>query len=843
MSFLKSSLFICAFLLLQTSADELLAFQRRNIEVLTPRSGQRGTNVSVIMQGLNIKDACEVLFYRPGIKAVAFETLPDLENGISLHHGGYVKEQVRCIFEIAEDCPLGEHPLRLRTKDTLTTVATFWVGPFPIIPELERGGFEVTYSGGNTVIKENTDAIISPNDSLEMAQPVPMNHTVAGEIKVARELDHDYYSIQAMAGERISVELDCVRLCDKAYAESEYDLLVRILDENGKVLASCDDSDLHVQDPILSIAASYSGKYFIHIRQQLFKGGRWIFYRAHIGNFMRPVIAYPLGGQVGTTETIQLLGDGLGTTAQQITWPNKTGDFNFYPGEADIKPPSHLPLRVCTFPNALEDQIEQTHDAPVALNGIIASAGEEDVFKVFMKKGVQYRLRVFARGNGSPIDSSVWVRHVDKQDLAISIDDATWSQRGKPVIPRGLQRPELLDGSAIHTPQEDGIHLVGIGDLRGLGGEQFVYRVEIAEARDTIHNHTVSWANDRFEINRTAGFIVPRGNKWSVNVYVAEEIGNSYKGALRLVPVGLPKGITMIAPDYVPGMNGVPCLFVADEDVLPSAHLFHIRLQRVDDGSFIETSSQAYIPFINHSGGRSWHHAHLMSYALGIVESSPFTIDVMQPKIPISQAGELRVKVKIVRDEKFNGAIQIQPDWYPPGVSAGGILEIPAGESEAEFVLSASSSAKPGTYRLIMNGHTKEGDWESGVGVRRISSGFFDLVVTSPYVAIRFSSGAIRRNQTAELKCKVQHLQPFSGTAKVSLLGLPKGVTAVGDNYHIDSDTEELAFTLKATEEALLGQYKELKCEITYKIDGQSIRQVTQNGTLRVDPAVNKGGE
>ena len=86
-------------------------------------------------------------------------------------------------------------------------------------------------------------------------------------------------------------------------------------------------------------------------------------------------------------------------------------------------------------------------------------------------------------------------------------------------------------------------------------------------------------------------------------------------------------------------------------------------------------------------------------------------------------------------------------------------------------------------------------------------------------------------------------MQPFSGTAKVSLLGLPKGVTAVGDNYHIDSDTEELIFTLKATEEALLGQYKELKCEITYNIDGQSIRQVTQNGTLRVDPAVNDGGE
>ena len=142
-----------------------------------------------------------------------------------------------------------------------------------------------------------------------------------------------------------------------------------------------------------------------------------------------------------------------------------------------------------------------------------------------------------------------------------------------------------------------------------------------------------------------------------------------------------------------------------------------------------------------------------------------------------------------------------------------------------------------------MNCHTKEGDWESGVGVRRVSSGFFDLVVTSPYVAIKFPSGTIRRNQTAELKCKVEHLQSFTGIARVSLLGLPKGVTTVGEDCHIASDTEEITFTLKATEEALLGQYKELKCEVTYNIDGQSIRQVSQNGTLRVDPATSKGGE
>jgi len=832
------NLVACAILLVAANGSH--ASQKRNIELLTPRSGQRGTRVAIVMQGLNIRDAREVLFYRPGIRAVAFENLPDRKTNISLHHGGLVKERVRCVFEIAEDCPLGEHPLRLRTRDTLTSVATFWVGRFPIIPELERGGFDVTYSGGNTVVKENSRAIQQPNDTLATAQLVPMNHTIAGEIKITRELDHDFYKITARQGERISVELDSVRLSDKAYAESEYDLLVRILDADGQELISQDDSDLHVQDPIISTRAPYSGDYYIHIRQQLYKGGRWIFYRAHVGNFARPTLAYPLGGQAGTQSTVILLGDGLGKSSQLVRWPTATGDLAFYPGDLDEQPPSPLTLRVSPYPNALESARPAIHAVPVALNGIISAPGEEDVFEVTLAKDMSYRIRVFARGNGSSLDSSVWIRQVDAEQPEATMDDATWNARGKPVIPRGLQRPELLDGSMVFKPKKAGTYQVGIADVRGLGGDRFVYRVEIEAARDIIHNHTVSWANDRFEINRTAGFIIPRNNRWTVNVYIAEAPGNSYRGALRLIPVGLPPGVTMVAPDYKPGMKGVPCLFIAEPGAQPTASLFRMKLQRLDGDGAIETSSQAYIPFINHSGGRSWNHVHLQDYAIGIVESSPFTIQVEQPVIPLSQSGELRLKVNIERNAGFTGAVEMQPDWYSAGVSGGGLLQIPAGETEAEFVFSASASAAPGTYRMTMNGHTKDGDWESGVGVRRVSSEFFNLTVTSPYVSVEFASATIRRDQTAEIQCRIKQLQPFDGPARVTLLGLPKGVTLVGDQYRINSKSKSIAFRLKASNEALLGQYRELKCQFTYQAQGQSIRQVSSNGTLRVDPALNK---
>ena len=65
---------------LLVGASDSYASQKRNIEVLTPRSGQRGAKVAIIMQGLNIRDAREVLFYRPGIRAVSFENLPNRES-------------------------------------------------------------------------------------------------------------------------------------------------------------------------------------------------------------------------------------------------------------------------------------------------------------------------------------------------------------------------------------------------------------------------------------------------------------------------------------------------------------------------------------------------------------------------------------------------------------------------------------------------------------------------------------------------------------------------------------------------------------------------------------------
>ncbi|MFN0075211.1 MAG: hypothetical protein ACKVY0_01925, partial [Prosthecobacter sp.] len=98
---------------LLASTGTVWAVGPTNIERTLPRIGQRGTTVEVIIQGAILQDPKEVIFFRPGIRAIGIEQLPDLKTRdggpihLALVGGAFMKEQMRCKFEIAPDCPLG----------------------------------------------------------------------------------------------------------------------------------------------------------------------------------------------------------------------------------------------------------------------------------------------------------------------------------------------------------------------------------------------------------------------------------------------------------------------------------------------------------------------------------------------------------------------------------------------------------------------------------------------------------------------------------------------------------------------------------------------------------------
>src|SRR5262249_26303182 len=77
----------------------------------------------------------------------------------------------------------------------------------------------------------------------------------------------------------------------------------------------------------------------------------------------------------------------------------------------------------------------------------------------------------------------------------------------------------------------------------------------------------------------------------------------------------------------------------------------------------------------------------------------------------------------------------------------------------------------------------------------------------------------------------------FNGTATVTLLHLPKGVTLTGPAPQITPSDNRVVFHVSASLDALLGLYRDIACEVTLAENGQLIKQNTGSGVLRVDPA------
>jgi len=799
------------------------AFAVMHIEAVSPRIGQQGTTVEVTIQGAFLKGPREVIFYRPGIRVSDIKELPDLKHRINLAHGNYIEEQISCRFEIAADCPPGEHPFRVRTATEITTVGTFHVTPFPVIDDTdgEPGG--------------------PKNDTLQTAQAVTPNVSIRGRI-VNSWPDIDLYRVPAKAGERLSVEVEAVWIADRHYADSEYDLAVRILDEEGRVLAANDDNPLHVQDPVVSLKLPRDGAVFVEVRQSVFNTYPAP-YVVHIGTNHRPLAAYPPGGPAGTAQKVRLLGDPLGDYDDTVAIPAEAGTFPYF-GDA----PMPLFLRSSGFPNVLESESAaetRVEKLPTAVNGIIDRSDDTDAFRLSVKKGDRYRVRTFAATLGSPVDPAIRIRRLDAagkpETIELEADDAPVADRDifGTVFRSVGGLKDLLDPSVIWEPKADGDYLLEVRDRNGSGSPTSVYRVEIEPASDAIFT-LLPGTGDWNESLRKVGLAVPQGNRFTINVSLPQGQGNSFTGEFDLVARGLPAGVRLVTPRFPAGLSGLPewpVQLVADATTQPTAALITLDAVPTDRSSTLRTGSQQSLPFINHSGGDAWRTVRLDRFVMAVTEPAPFSIDVVPPTIPVVRGGELAIPIKLTRRPGFDDPVDFNCDFTPKGVNPQPEATIPSGETEAVLKLSADTNAKLGKGPLfvVASFTAPKGD-KGNAGQIRVSSEIVEITVAEPFVELASQPESLRRGEKKPFAWTIQHKSPFEGQATVKLLGLPKGVRVVEPLPVITRESKELAFEIEASDEALLGAVSGLSCELTVLAAGQEIRQRTGKGTLRIDP-------
>jgi hypothetical protein len=737
-----------------------------SLAAVRPVGGQRGTELDVTFSGVRLGDAAEIVFYQPGISTLSIKKVND--------------NAVTARLKIAPDCALGLHDLRVRTATGISELRTFSVGALKEVNEDE------------------------PNNDFAAPQAIPMNVVVNG---VADNEDVDYFVVPAKKGERISAEVEGHRL-----GIFEFDPYVAILNAKRFELGASDDAALVLRDGFTSVIAPEDGKYIIQVRESAYSGNGACLYRLHVGNFPRATALMPAGGKPGETLAVRWIGDSAGEATTTVTLPaSASGEFGLMRQDDKGVSPYPNAFRLTPLGNVIEKEPndDQAHatpfQAPMALNGIIGKPGDVDQFVFKAAQGQVFDIHCYARRVRSPLDSVMYLGKKGGGAL-LGSDDAIG-----PDSYFRFQAPETAE------------YVIWLVDQLGKGGLDYAYRIEVTPVVAKLAMSTVSE-----QIPLGTGVIaaaVPKGNRQAILIYGTRA---DFGGELNVGLGALPAGVTAEAPVMAASQPVVPVLISAKPDAPLGGSLATVTGKPVDEKLKVPSEfTQTSVLVLGQNQVNVWSRS-VDRLAVAVTEECPYTIEIVEPKVPLVRGGSMGLKVRAIRKAGFKAAIAVYLPWNPPGVGSGGGVVIPDGKDEAIIPMNADGGAELRTWKIVVHG-------ASGVasGPIMVSSQLANLTISPPFVGLAFQSASVDQGKEVDMAIKVAKAIDFPGEAQVTLIGLPNKVTT--DVKKITKDTTDLVYHIKTDKVSPAGNHNSLFCQVVVTQNGEPIVHNIGTGVLRID--------
>lgn len=485
-----------------------------NLKHLRPVAGKQGTSITVTPIGKVDLWPPRVWVDSPGVR---FNPTP-----------------MTGVFnvEIAPDASPGPRLVRFFNEDGASTPRFFIVSSEPELQETE------------------------PNDAFKAPQKLAsLPATVGGRLD--RGGDVDSFAVTLKKGQTLVARLEAYVLA------SNFDGMLRIVDTNGVQYAFNHDS--RTPDPFLTWEVPHDGTFVVQVMGFVLPatnsvnltGGENCIYRLHLtaGPFVRHTI--PLAAQRGKKTPVQLLGWNLASQTVELDGtqyePSVTTASLPLAGVA-----TEQPLLVSDLPEAVEketnDTTPETIPVPGAITGRVQKANDEDRFTFTAAKKRTYDIRLTAADVGSSLDAWLKIENKDGKQLARA-DDA------------GVSR----DPQLTWTAPADGTFTIAVGDVTHRGGDNFVYRLAVTEAKPSV---TATTAEHALKLQP--------GNTGEMKVTVKRLNGLTQK--LQLAAKNLPEGIS--APEVeIPAKGGeVTLKITAAAEAKPANQPFQLVLREVEGG-------------------------------------------------------------------------------------------------------------------------------------------------------------------------------------------------------------------------------------------------------------------
>jgi len=718
-----------------------------------PPGFQRGTEAEITLLGNNLEDTVDLMFHDPGLELVEIvET-----------SGGSAKVKLRA----AADTPTGTKAIRVRTKTGLSQVALISVGNLPESGETE------------------------PNNTAETANAITLDFTVNGAVQSE---DVDYYSVELAEGQRLAVEVEALRL-----GVDLFDPKLRLFGPGGHELIAEDDTALARQDAAFVHTATEAGVFKIAVSEASYGGAGHYVYRLHVGTFPRPFAAVPYGGKPGETVEVRWLGDSA-LAAQPVALPDSAEPTFALAVETESGvAPTPLPFRVNDLPGFVEaepnNQVAEATAgvAPGAFHGVIESPGDVDHFKFDATNGQKFKVSVWARSLGSPLDS-VLVAHKPSGGAVTSSDDLNGPDSGF----------DLNCG-------EDGAFTLAIYDHLRRGGPEFAYRIEVAPTSRSL--------SVGLRENRPASVAIPQGG-YSYLLTSASRSG--FGEPVTLTLADLPEGVTA-EPAAVPSGQaaGIMLLSATAEAPLAGSLVKYTGTATIGEET-LEGGFEQEVRLIEGNNDTTFFGRNVNRVATAVVSPPPFTFNVVAPKAPMVVADNRKLTVEVTRAEGFGGAIDLYFPWLPNGFGSG-TAKVGGDATSAEITLAVNGGDAVGEHQLVIGAR--------GAGYE-ICTAPFPVTVEPRWVLFELADLEAEQGQTVEMPVTLTQNAPYEGEHELRLYGLARGVTA--EPQPITSATEKVVFPLTVAEDAQEGKSGRIFAAVGIPKNGERVYHQSGTGHLKV---------
>jgi len=752
-----------------------------SLESITPPVATRGTEFTLRAIGSSLGDCQEVLFYSKGLESIEIKKIDD--------------DTVDLRIQAADDCELRAHPVRLRSSNGLSEIRTITLTPFPTIME---------------------------NDQ-EEPQKIVGNQTVVGTLQSD---DTDRFVIDAQAGDVISAEVVAMRLGVKML-----DTELTLFGPDQSALLRVDDTPLLNQDPCLSFRVSKEGTYTLQISTVGSNADANSPYALHIGNFPRPTLMVPLGGQAGSPMDVEWVG-AYGSSGeplrQSVILPpsnDPIASCELSVVGSDGKPvycPSSIPVRAVAFQNAVagSPSAEQPAIAPIAFHGRIDAPAKSDQYSFRLPHAGYFTAEVFAARLGSLLDCVIEVRDETDQRTIASGDDLNSHD---PAV--------TFEGDPSH------VYSVRIRDKRLKSGDLFVYRVEIRSYQPNL----VSFLPRRDKLSQARQTVsVPRGNRTLAIMAVRRDGVDS---SVRLAWDGMPSEIKTDGTEFDANTFARPVVLESAADAPFGAHLVRPIVQAGD----LRGEFQQIVDLVNGPADALYTGIAIDRLAVAITEPLPYSIELDEPSNPLSVDGTLELKVRVQRQSGFGSPIELRIPLLPEFVDAPAKVRVEPNQSEATITLTADERCYPQSWPLVVEAKIGSGRSESSTeqigAVDRmpvavpltappVCSSLRNLKIISSPARGSVQPVAAECGQTITVPFRFDIDPEFATELIAQLEGLPNRVTA--KPISLGKDQRSVEFELQVSSDAPVGTFENLSVRLSGNRMDQSVSYSVSRKTVLV---------